>query len=182
MRFSKADWISLGVRQLESEGPSGLTVDALCAAAGRTRGSFYHHFDGHEDFIEALMKYWKERDTHIVISEIEKIAADQTDALNERASALNHKLEGRVRQLAQQSEKAAKILKQVDSARISFLKKLLCDTCGLCNEQAETIAKIEYAMTVGAQLLWPNAKPNTLATLGASFTKLVRTAYGDRDG
>ncbi len=30
-----------------------MTIEALCTAADRTRGSFYHHFQDHGAFVEA---------------------------------------------------------------------------------------------------------------------------------
>src|ERR1700761_9402984 len=60
VRLSKADWLILGQRLLSEEGPSGLGIDRLTQAAGRTKGSFYHHFQGRDDFLTALMAHWRE--------------------------------------------------------------------------------------------------------------------------
>ena len=179
MRFSKTDWIERGMEQLAEAGPAGLTIERLCAASGRTRGSFYHHFSDHDAFIRALMEHWKKRDTEDVIAAVETGASDgESDKaveLNALASALNHRLEGRIRQLAQRDETAAAILAGVDETRVEYLAALYRDGRGLERAQALTLAQLEYAACVGAQMLWPDAPPPALEALGAAFIKLART-------
>lgn len=57
-RLGREDWLALGRAALEEEGPSGLTVEALMRRAGRTRGSFYHHFGSQGAFLHALAAAW----------------------------------------------------------------------------------------------------------------------------
>lgn len=59
-RMTKAGWIALGRAALAEAGPGALTVEALTARAGKTRGSFYHHFAAHGDFLAALARDWRE--------------------------------------------------------------------------------------------------------------------------
>ena len=58
-RFSKSDWLKLAVRLLGEEGPAAMTIERLTQAAGRTRGSLYHHFQSREGFLVALMAWWR---------------------------------------------------------------------------------------------------------------------------
>ncbi|MEO1251977.1 MAG: TetR/AcrR family transcriptional regulator [Pseudomonadota bacterium] len=178
LRFSRQDWIALGLRELAKQGPPGLTIDALCAAAARTRGSFYHHFEGHDDFIDAMMRTWKQRDTDAIIQTVDNVAQNKTALLNDKASRINHRLEGRIRQLAQQNKVAARWLKIVDAARIAFLEMLHETSSGVSRDDSKTLAKLDYAALVGAQTLWPNASATTMAGLGASFSELIKAKYG----
>ena len=57
-RLGRKDWLALGRAALEEEGSSGLTVKALTRRAGRTRGSFYHHFESQGAFLRALAEDW----------------------------------------------------------------------------------------------------------------------------
>src|SRR5580692_4501773 len=59
-RFARSDWLELGERLLSEEGPQALSLERLTEAAGRTRGSFYHHFSGRDDFLAALTQHWRE--------------------------------------------------------------------------------------------------------------------------
>lgn len=47
---------SLGV--IRSKGYSATTVDELCAAAGVTKGAFFHHFESKEELAVAAANYW----------------------------------------------------------------------------------------------------------------------------
>ena len=64
-------WLVLGLAQLSAHGPDGLRIEPLCAAAARTRGSFYHHFQDHDAFIAALLDHWRDWITDGVIEMVE---------------------------------------------------------------------------------------------------------------
>ena len=49
-RFSRTDWLALGLAALAEDGPLGLTIAALCRRAGKTKGSFYAHFPAIEAY------------------------------------------------------------------------------------------------------------------------------------
>src|SRR5271154_5169142 len=60
-RFAKTDWLQLGERLLSEEGPQALSLERLTEAAGRTKGSFYHHFQSRDGFLAALAAHWRDR-------------------------------------------------------------------------------------------------------------------------
>lgn len=178
IRFTQEDWIVLGLTQLTAEGLGALTIDRMCAAAGRTRGSFYHHFPDHEAFIRLMMEYWEKRNTDEVIAEVEAGGVearpdDKAHMLNVRASAINHRLEVRIRQLAQKEPVAMEVLARVDARRIDYLADLYRETYGCAREDAVRTAQLEYACYVGGQTLWPDAPPSNLEALGAAFTAMA---------
>lgn len=53
-RFRRGDWLALGLAALAEQGPAGLTIEALCRRADKTKGSFYAHFPAIETYLSAL--------------------------------------------------------------------------------------------------------------------------------
>ncbi|WP_428642787.1 TetR/AcrR family transcriptional regulator [Roseibium sp.] len=175
-RFGKTDWLSLGLGQLAREGSAGLTVEALCEAADRTRGSFYHHFSDHGAFIEALMEAWKQRNTHDVAEEtLLQAPNDRARKLSDLASGLDQDLERAVRQFAQGNATALRAVREVDELRTGFLAKLY-EGSGLEPGFALEIARIEYAAFVGVQVVWPDMPEAERQALERRFAGLVKSA------
>ena len=167
-RFSKADWLDLGIRELVVRGADGLTVERLCEAAGRTRGSFYHHFADHGVFREALVAEWRERQT---ITIMRRADADRTAsnpdarraALRRLAGALDHRLDLAMRRWGGANEAVRRAVEAVDAERLAYLTDLYRSLGA--GEAARIKAEAEYALFVGAQLLWPDRSAEDLSTL-----------------
>ena len=70
-----------------------MTIEALCTAADRTRGSFYHHFQDHGAFVEALMLAWKQRHT---LDIAEQALAEKGDLRAQKLSDLANRLDHRL--------------------------------------------------------------------------------------
>ena len=177
VRFRRDDWLALGLRQLTRHGAAGLTVEHLCAAANRTRGSFYHHFADHDAFVQGLMEYWKAIHTDAVIAGVEAAPpADRPRSLHALASHLDHRLDVAVRRFAFAHPIAAEMVRRVDDVRLSFVAALYRSQGQDRPEQAETFARLEYALFVGSQVLWPEASPASLLEIKELFADLVRTS------
>jgi TetR/AcrR family transcriptional regulator, transcriptional repressor for nem operon len=55
---SKAKLLDAALRVIRTKGYTATTVDDLCSAAGVTKGSFFHHFDGKEELaVEAAAHF-----------------------------------------------------------------------------------------------------------------------------
>jgi AcrR family transcriptional regulator len=58
-RLDHEAYFNAALRILADRGFAELTVDNLCAELGATKGSFYHHFAGMPDFVQALADVWE---------------------------------------------------------------------------------------------------------------------------
>ncbi|MEQ8375913.1 MAG: TetR/AcrR family transcriptional regulator [Roseibium aggregatum] len=158
------------------DGPAGLTIEALCTAADRTRGSFYHHFQDHGAFVEALMLAWKQRHT---LDIAEQALAEKGDLrarkLSDLANRLDHRLEQAVRQFAQSDLRAQEIVRDVDDLRTGFVARLY-EAGGMEPALAADVAKIEYAAFVGSQIVWPDMPADERFALDRRFAQLVAMA------
>ena len=59
-RDAKAKLLDAALSVIRTKGYSATTVDQLCAAAGVTKGAFFHHFKSKDDLAVAAADYWSE--------------------------------------------------------------------------------------------------------------------------
>ena len=57
---AKAKLLDAALSVIRTKGYSATTVDQLCAAAGVTKGAFFHHFKSKDDLAVAAADYWSE--------------------------------------------------------------------------------------------------------------------------
>jgi len=156
-RVTRDDWIEEGFRILVEEGDGGLTVDALCARLDRSKGSFYHHFEGRPGYVRALLETWERAATDRLIEtgHAEAPVEDRLRAVNRQASELkNARLERAIRGWAAREPLAAEIQDRVDRRRLSFLEELCAERMGP-GESARRMARVFQLTFVGAQHLDP---------------------------
>ena len=57
---SRIRLLDSALNEIRTKGYTATTVDDVCAAAGVTKGSFFHHFKGKEDLAIAATVHWNE--------------------------------------------------------------------------------------------------------------------------
>lgn len=178
-RFRREDWLDFGLTQLGEAGPDALRLTELCAAAGRTIGSFYHHFQDQAVFFEALMAHWRQKNALDVIAEIEAIpdAQKQAEKLDVIAASMNQAAEIGVRHFANQNAMAAGVVAEVDQMRIGYLAELNARRLALEAEEALSLAELEYAAFVGTQMIWKGESLAHGKGLSDLFQRLVASHY-----
>lgn len=180
-RFCREDWLDFGLAQLAKEGPEALRVLELCSLAGKTVGSFYHHFKDQAAFFDAMVDHWMRINTIDMIQLLESVSdkKEKMNRLETIATSLDQAVEIGMRNFAQKNQTAAIAVKQVDHLRISYAQTLLEKHFGLASDEALNIARLEYATLVGIQMVWPNE----VAARAQCLSSLLHTmfqAYRDR--
>lgn len=204
-RLTRDDWLVQGLAQLTAVGPEGVRLEAICESLGKTRGSFYHHFEDHDAFVEQMMTLWRDMNTDDVMDLIEAHAeidpeelaefADDLDAdllaeigahasgasgrLSRIAALMDHRMEQAIRRFALGRPDAMAIVQEIDQRRIGFLARLTAQKFPIDQETATALAEIEYAAFVGCQHLFPDADPERLDAIGARVDRMIRLAAGD---
>ena len=156
-RLSGEDWVEEGFRVLAGEGDGGLTVDALCERLDRTKGSFYHHFNGRPAFVRAVLAEWEARatDRFIDIGRAGGPVEERLRAVNREASELrNAGIERAIRLWAASEPLARQAQDRVDRKRLRLLEELCAERMGE-GEAATRLARILQLVFVGAQHLDP---------------------------
>jgi AcrR family transcriptional regulator len=158
-RFAKADWIAIGLAALRDQGPDALTIERLTATAQRTRGSFYHHFASHENFVRAMADSWLHQSTAGPIAEMQQTADVRRvrAALAEFAAALDHRLERQMRRLGEINPDVHAVVGRSDAMRMAMLAGMFQAEFGLSPGEAQKRAQLQHAVFVGLQFVFPDA-------------------------
>lgn len=180
-RLKKSDWIDLGWRQLSSEGPEALKIDSLCAVAGRSKGSFYHHFSDFDAFLAELTEEWVTRQTTDLMARFDPDAplAPQMDAMIEDVIAMDYRFELGIRELARRHAGLAARLADVDEMRLAFTAKIYRLRFGLDEVAAAQMAELEYAVLAGLILLDPEMSAARQKALYQAYDALLVAKYGE---
>lgn len=174
-RFTRTHWITLGLEQLKTNGPAALTIDALCEAADKTRGSFYFHFETVESFLQALAEHWTEIFTTKLLED-GRPPSPRKDCLNLLAARVDLALETGIRRLAQNNDAVAQHVNTADNERINWLASLYAESGEYAPETADHLARIEYAAFTGFRLVDPAMEPAKARALYDTFLTLTGRA------
>jgi len=178
MRLTRNDWLTECLTVLREQGPSALTIEGLCHRMGVTKGSFYHHFRNREELSQALLEEWERRLTLELIEGSRQGAdfATRSQRLTQEGlAAFDPALELAVRVWAQQEPMAQAVQERVDRRRVAYLTELF-SMLTRSGGQAEDLAVIRYAFSIGAQQLQPALEPEGYARLLAALESWLEQA------
>jgi AcrR family transcriptional regulator len=175
LRLTRDDWLDAAFAAVVEGGFDNVRVLALADTLGVTRGSFYWHFDDHADLIAALLARWRERE----IGPDRRLKSESTadpEADLERLldAALAHagtdledmRFELAVRGLGRRDTAVAKLLVEVDQARMSLFEHKFQRLTGDAKTATE-LAALFYLAIVGSHqaLSRPSSSPRAKAYL-----------------
>ncbi len=151
-RLTKTDWLKKGLQVLSSKGYTNLRLEYLCEQLEVTRGSFYHHFEDLNDYVDKLMDYWESNSNAIMdgVAESGVTPLERLNLLQKEVFNIPAKLEVVIRAWATFNKTVLKYIRRIDRKRITFIAELYQEH-GLSAQAAETTAKIEYATYIGVQ-------------------------------
>lgn len=82
-RLGADSWVAAALVAIGRQGVASLSVEALAAELGVTKGSFYWHFANRDTLVMAALQHWEEIATRAVIA-----AAEQGGTARERLALL----------------------------------------------------------------------------------------------
>lgn len=175
VRLTREDWLETGLQLLRESGEQALTLERLCKVANRTKGSFYHHFKNHAEFINALLEYWHSKYTEQIIIAVEQLTDPiaQRRELDRLAANVDDRLERIIRNWSGVDERVRQTIRQVDERRIKYLTDLIGKLDDLDRQTANELAIIEYAAFLGLQYLFPDNETKQIEHFGSRVSEII---------
>ncbi|MGB1252377.1 MAG: TetR/AcrR family transcriptional regulator [Candidatus Promineifilaceae bacterium] len=157
-RKTKQDWLTAGATILLTSGAQGLTIDALLKEVGKTKGSFYHHFKGYDDYIAHYLRYFEQEGTLNIIEVVSKEATPQLrlHKLISVVTSYPSELEAAMRAWAFQDERVWDVFERVDQQRVAYVWEQFRPIVNN-DAYALTLARTLYALLVGSEHMLPPA-------------------------
>lgn len=150
----KEIWLDEGLVVLEEEGPLCLSIDNLATRLGKTKGSFYHHFQNRDQFIDALLSYYETKTTEDIFREadLEKELEARRKKLREMSFQVSSRLELIIRAWSLYDPVVQKYQDRMDRRRLDYLTRLYL-LSGTDRSAAETRAYRNFSLYIGIQQL-----------------------------
>ena len=178
--LTASDWAEAALQLIAEKGLRALTVNALAARLGVTKGSFYWHFHGRSELLGAALTRWERATTETIKG---------LDAVTDSRRRLELMLDAasqppRSRSLYAALAEAAddpvvrQVLNRVASARIAYLETCYSNL-GLAPAMARSLAVFAYAAYRGLLQLAHEA-PAALPTDWSHYPGVIRTALVPR--
>lgn len=152
-RLTREDWIAAARDALTRSGVDDVKVDRLSRDLRVTRGSFYWHFTGRKDLLEALLHDWEVRNLNQIDYLRAAWAADAPDLayVNVIYAGGDEKFPAydiSVRIWARKATYVAAAVARIDSAWVAVLKELFVSQ-GFDETEAFVRARINFFHQIG---------------------------------
>lgn len=175
-RLKRDDWLEQGLNTLAKKGVDALTIDAMCQLMAVTKGSFYHHFQNREAFLEAILSYWEDKFTQqfIEFSQEGLSTQEKLERLHQRVIESYGTYEVNIRAWAQVDPLARKFQERVDRKRLNFLFELQKEM-GANEKIARAMAQLQYATLIGSTGIIPSLEAEDLENMYQLLARLSIT-------
>jgi len=149
--LTPTDWEQAALELIAEKGIGGLAVEPLARRLGITKGSFYWHFPGRKELLEAALLRWEQQDQ----ANLEKSFAISDQPLERLENfiwrttqqTLTHQIHLAMC-AAREHELIRPVLQRVTNRRVAFLAKALTEL-GFEKEAANQRAMLLYSAYVG---------------------------------
>ena len=149
-------WTDAATEVLVDRGIDHVSVDALAAQLGVTRGSFYWHFKDRDALLRSVLAAWHQLSTEQLTQRLESASADAREQLRGvislpfrgRAAVRAARIELAIRAWARRDAMARMAVDQSDAARIGYIAQVF-SSLGFGIKEARARAFLLYAYVVG---------------------------------
>lgn len=148
----KSDWVKLGFQRFAEKGEAGIIVDQMAEKLKCNRSSFYWHFKSKQAFIEQIVAYWVQIDTHQIIQLTNKAGTPREKLF--KLLEVTFKKDPfmdfvfYLKRYARKNKAIQKIIDDIDQQRIAYTAQLFREL-GVGQEDAWVKANITYKYLIG---------------------------------
>ena len=163
---------------LGTDGVGALTIARLCTELGVTKGSFYHHFRGVEDYRTQLLEYWSHEREQEVVDASRRFtdALDRLDALRDVGVGLHHDAEVAIRAWSRSDPEAWAVRERVDERREEIIADAYIEV-GVDEDVARLLGRLGVAVLIGAQHRGFAADADDLRELYTHLQEMAKATY-----
>lgn len=148
-RLDRINWIHAGISALSEGGVAAVHVELLAKQLGITKGSFYWHFKGREDLLNAILKEWEHSQTASAIAQVTSLGGDahqQFQHLSKALTQLDLRLEAAIRAWAASDPHGRQTVERIDAVRLAYIRSII-ENADIPIQPAQTRARlINYAL------------------------------------
>jgi AcrR family transcriptional regulator len=152
-QLSRFDWLGAALKLFLSEGIDAVRITRLSDELGVSRGSFYWHFDDREDLIDALVEFWRSKNTRGITSTVETVTSLVDGILNYFETCIDStkfdpRLDLTIREWARRSETIRKLVASEDTQCLNALSQFY-QRFGYSMPDALIRARVLYFSQIG---------------------------------
>lgn len=125
-QLQRFDWLLAALEVFVAEGIDAVRITRLANDLGVTRGSFYWHFADRDDLIDALVAYWRGKNTQAIVNAM-KNAVSVSDGIFELfetcldADLFDPRLDLAIREWARRSDVIRAAVDEADTTRVQSI-------------------------------------------------------------
>lgn len=128
-QLQRFDWLLEALGIFVAEGIDAVRITRLAEELGVTRGSFYWHFSNRDDLLDALVAYWRDKNTRAIVEAVDGAASLTDGILRFFEACVDHtlfdsRLDLAIREWARRSGAVDKQMRAADEIRIQALSAL----------------------------------------------------------
>jgi AcrR family transcriptional regulator len=175
-RVRRSDWIEAGLWLLAEKGLESVTIDRLCAKLGVTKGSFYWHFKGSQEYLQSMADYWSNTADFLdTLGTSDKDDWEQIREIARRVGDLGYgRIDKAMRVWADNCSETAESVRKTDRDVIQFVSEKLVNI-GLVHADAKILSEMIVASGIGLASIDPSPAPEKQKQMEKLWLQLIQS-------
>lgn len=145
------DWLKAGIELFAHEGIQGLRLDRISRKVGAGESEFFRYFRNEEEFLQRMLRYWKDTKTTRVIETFGRVPTElRIEKLVDMVFADRslHDFLFHLRKLGTQDKAVARLVADIEEERIASTRPIF-NGLGLGQKEIDMKVDILYSFYLG---------------------------------